>query len=117
MLKKHFPPQMLKSPRLNPSVFEPYTFFLTNIKARYYTGLQVNRDPGVPIVYAGFALMTLGFMAAFFASHRRFWIRISKENNKVRISVAGTSNKNPVGMERESSRLVKDMKELLNHTE
>jgi cytochrome c biogenesis protein len=110
LLKEHFPPQMLKSPRLNASAFEPYTFFLTGATTRYYTGLQVNRDPGVPIVYTGFLAMTIGFIAVFFTSHRRFWVRVSKEKDKVRVSVAGTSNKNPVGLEKELRRLVHDLK-------
>lgn len=34
---------------------------------KYYTGLEVKRDPGVKIVYAGFALLTLGFLIRYFA--------------------------------------------------
>ncbi|MEG6616736.1 cytochrome c biogenesis protein ResB [Peptococcaceae bacterium 1198_IL3148] len=34
---------------------------------QYYTGLEVKRDPGVKIVYVGFALMTMGFLIRYFA--------------------------------------------------
>lgn len=111
-LKDRFPPQMLKSPMLNPSAFAPYTFFLKELKMRYYTGLQVNRDPGVSVVWIGCFLMIIGFIVAFFTSHRRVWIRVLKTKNGVRISVAGTANKNPVGLQREVEHLTRDLKEL-----
>jgi cytochrome c biogenesis protein len=34
---------------------------------RYYTGLEVKQDPGVKIVYVGFALITIGFLIRYFA--------------------------------------------------
>ena len=109
-LKDRFPPQMLKSPMLNPSAFAPYTFFLKELKMRYYTGLQVNRDPGVSVVWIGCFLMIIGFIVAFFTSHRRVWIRVLKTKKGVRISVAGTASKNPVGLERELRQLTSNLK-------
>ncbi|MFC1884436.1 cytochrome c biogenesis protein ResB [Thermodesulfobacteriota bacterium] len=111
ILKKRFPPEMLKSPALNPSAFKPYTFFMTGMKMRNLTKLQVNMDPGVPVVWVGFVGMILGFMVTFFTSHRRIWVRISKDGDMVRISAAGTANKNLIGLNREIGRLITDLKD------
>jgi len=109
-LRKRFPEAMLKSPALNPSIFKPYTFHLEKVETRFYTGLQVNKDPGVSVVWAGCFLMIAGFMVAFFTSHRRIWIRVAGEKGGARVSVAGTSSKNPVGLEREIGHLTLKLK-------
>lgn len=112
IIRKRLPGPMLQSPKFDPSAFRPYTFSLEGLETAYYTGLQVNRDPGVPIVWAGFFLIIAGFFVAFFTSHRRIWIRLSKEGQAVSISVAGTSNQNPVGLERELLHLTDDLRKL-----
>lgn len=109
-LKKRFPARMLASPKLDPSSFEPYTFYLDTMESRYYTGLQVNRDPGVPLVLAGFFMIMIGLMATFFMSHKRIWIRVSGEGDKTGIAVLGRSSKNPFGMERELDRIMYNLK-------
>lgn len=114
-LQKRFPDAMLKSPALNPSLFEPYTFHLDKLETRFYTGLQVNKDPGVSVVWAGCFLMILGFMVAFFSSHRKIWIRVTREKRGTRVSVAGSSSKNPVGLERELGHLAMKLKAHVGH--
>jgi cytochrome c biogenesis protein len=111
MLRKKFPPAMFDSPILNPSSFKPYTFFLDGIESRYYTGLQVNRDPGVPLVWLGFFLIVCGLFVTFFVSHRRVWVRLTQGGAQVRISVAGTANKNPVGLEKELDQLTRKLRQ------
>ena len=100
-------------PKLNPSAFEPYTFRLEEVESRYYTGLQVNRDPGVPYVWAGFFLIVGGLFAAFFTSHRRVWIRIQADEDGTLVRVAGRSNKNAVGAEREITQLTSRLRDHL----
>lgn len=69
---------------------------------KYFTGLQVTKDPGVGTVYTAFTLMILGCLITFFMSHRQVCVEIS-ESGEVR--VAGVSNKNPLGLERQVEQL------------
>jgi cytochrome c biogenesis protein len=72
---------------------------------RYYTGLQVSKDPGVRVVYAGFILMIVGIYITFFMSHQQVCIEVASRGNKSRISVGGISNKNKLGMQKKVTKL------------
>ena len=109
MVMKRLPAPMAKSPKFNPSSFKPYTFSLKGIQTKYYTGLQVNKDPGVSTVWAGCFFIIAGLFVSFFMSHQRIWVRVEKTRRGTRISVAGTASKNPVGLEREIASLVHRM--------
>ena len=110
LIKKRFPEMFEKFPKFNPSAYKPYTFQLDDIESKNYTGLQVNRDPGVPLVYTGFFLIMVGLFITFFTSHRRVWVKIEEDAHLIKIGVAGRANKNPVGMERELDRLISGLK-------
>ncbi len=109
-IKRQFPGIFERFPKLNPSAFRPYTFFLEGIESKYYTGLQVSKDPGVPVVWTGFIMIIGGLFITFFASHRRLWIRVIPVGDKSKVTVAGMANRNPVGLEREIQELLADMK-------
>lgn len=116
-VKKRLPQEMLRSPKFNPAAFAPYKFYLDSVESGYATGLQVSRDPGVPIVWIGCFLMVGGFFVTFFMSHRKIWVRVSNDKSGSKISVAGTASKNPVGLERELSQLTGNLKALFRETE
>jgi len=109
-LQKRFPGMMEHNPRLNPSAFAPYTFYLEDLPSNYYTGLQVNQDPGVPFVWAGFFIIVIGLFATFFWSHQRIWVRVSFGKQGGELRVAGTASKNPVALERELDRLAQTIR-------
>jgi cytochrome c biogenesis protein len=69
---------------------------------KFYTGLQVTRDPGVGTVYTAFILMILGCLITFFMSHRQVYVEISGTGE---VRVAGLANKNPLGLERQVEAL------------
>ncbi|MBI4202922.1 MAG: cytochrome c biogenesis protein ResB [Chloroflexi bacterium] len=46
-----------------------YTF----LRERPFTGLQVARDPALPLVWVAFTLMTVGMAMVFYFPHRRLW--------------------------------------------
>lgn len=62
---------------------------------KYYTGLQVAKDPGVWVVWLGCTLMVVGILMAFFMSHKRIWIRVAAG----RVTLGGTASKNPAGFQ------------------
>jgi cytochrome c biogenesis protein len=63
---------------------------------KFYTGLQVAKDPGVWVVWLGCTLMVVGIIMAFFMSHKRIWIRIAPNG---RVVVAGSASKNQSAFE------------------
>ena len=73
---------------------------------RFYTGLQVAKDPGVWVVYSGFILMIIGCYITFFMSHQQICIEIADSGKKRQIIVAGTTNKNKTGMQTKIDRIV-----------
>jgi len=77
----------------------------------YYTGLQVTRDPGVWVVYLGFMFMILGCMITFFMSHQRICVEVIKKGKNNKIMVAGTANKNKLGMQNKILKLFNKLSE------
>ncbi len=74
-------------------------FSVADYDHRYFTGLQVTSDPGVLVVYSGFVMMIIGCFITFFMSHRRLCVEVKKNGNKTQVMVAGTANKNKLGMQ------------------
>lgn len=66
---------------------------------KYYTGLQVTKDPGVWLVYTGFILIIIGCYVTFFMSHQKLCIEMVREGDGTRIFISGTTNKNKISME------------------
>lgn len=65
---------------------------------RYYTGLQVTRDPGVGLVYSGFILMIAGCFVTFYLSHQQVCIVIEQLRKNSRVTFAGIANRNQLAM-------------------
>ena len=112
-IKGDIPGLFKKVPKFNPGLFKPYYFKLKKIESKYYTGLQLSRDPGVSIVAVGSFLIIIGFLITFFSSHKRFWVRVDEQEGKSRISIAASSNRDPVGLERETGNLVRHLKRMI----
>jgi len=69
---------------------------------KFFTGLQVAKDPGVWVVWLGCALMVVGICMAFFMSHKRIWMRVGNG----RVTMGGGASKNPAGFEMAFRELV-----------
>jgi cytochrome c biogenesis protein len=63
---------------------------LTEISDDFYTGLEVSHDPGVWVVWTGFALILFGLYINFFMYHRRIYVVRTDDG----ILVAGASLRN-----------------------
>ena len=73
-----------------------YRISLAGIKEKYMTGLQVKKDPGVPLVWLGCAGLILGIFVAFWVPHRRMWLYVGRKENGTEVILAGQSNKNKI---------------------
>ncbi|MCK5348851.1 MAG: cytochrome c biogenesis protein ResB, partial [Desulfobacula sp.] len=66
-----------------------FAFVVKEFEQKYYTGLQVTKDPGVWYVYSGFILMIIGCWITFFMSHRSYFVEIKKnKTNNSEISIS-----------------------------
>jgi cytochrome c biogenesis protein len=108
-IKEANPGVLAQVPLMNPGLFSPYLFSMQKKGERFYTVLQATRDPGVPLVAGGALLMIVGLMVTFFFSHRRFRIVLEEKKGKSRIGLAGSSNRDPVGLENEMNQLLKEI--------
>ena len=70
------------------------------------TGLQIKADPGVPIVYSGFALLMIGVVMSYF-SHSQIWA-LENDND---FYFGGKTNRAQVSFEREMLNLIDHLAE------
>ena len=78
---------------------------------RYYTGLQITRDPGVWLVYSGFILMIAGCFVTFYMAHQQVGIVIETLAENSRVTVTGISNRNKLAMKNTIDRLIERITE------
>ncbi|HVN95994.1 MAG TPA: cytochrome c biogenesis protein ResB [Syntrophorhabdaceae bacterium] len=88
--------QKMKAQLLNGVAIE-----LEKIKQEPFTVLEVVRDPGVYLVWMGFALLIVGLFVNFFGYYRRIYVARIKDG----IVVAGYAAKNREAFEKEFERL------------
>jgi cytochrome c biogenesis protein len=72
----------------------------TPMPERYYTGLQVTRDPGVGTVYVAFAVMIIGCLVTFFMSHQQVCVAVRPRRGGSQVVVYGITNRNKMAMQR-----------------
>jgi cytochrome c biogenesis protein len=64
-----------------------YTF----VRESRFTGLQIVKDPGLPLVWGGSAVVVIGAMVVLMFPHRRLWVRVERdeqERTTVRLAAA-----------------------------
>jgi cytochrome c biogenesis protein len=84
---------------------------------RFYTGLQVVKDPGVWVVYTGFILMIIGCYITFFMSHQQICLELMADGRTTRVTVAGTANKNKTGMQTRIARIAAELGRMAHDAE
>jgi cytochrome c biogenesis protein len=78
----------------------------------YFTGLQVKKDPGVPVVYTGFLLIIAGIYITFFLSHRKYCVSLSGAGDKTMVTVYCKANKNQPAARKAADALIKRLTRL-----
>ncbi|MDA8122398.1 MAG: cytochrome c biogenesis protein ResB [Deltaproteobacteria bacterium] len=90
---------------------DPYYFSFRGLSQAFYTGLQVAKDPGVNVVWAGCALMVIGIIIAFFTSHQRVWVRLTPSpDGRVDVVLAGAATRNRLAFEKKFEKIQDDLK-------
>ena len=89
----------------------PYQFTIKEIEPKYYSGLQVTKDPGVWVVWTGCFLMMAGFYLTFFLSHRRIWVRLTEKGGETWVEIAGSSHRDRAGFEKEFEKMIQALRE------
>ncbi|MBI5752283.1 MAG: cytochrome c biogenesis protein ResB [Hydrogenophilales bacterium] len=69
----------------------PMLFALTAFTPKMYTGLQVARDPGSPMVWTGSALLMLGLIGIMYFRERRVWVSLLQNNGRTLVEACGTA--------------------------
>jgi len=95
-------------PEINAQRGDELIFGYAGSNAKMYTGLQVAKDPGVWVVWLGCALMVAGLCIAFFMSHKRVWIVVTKG----RARMYGNASKNQAAFAMQFDDLSGKLKEL-----
>ncbi len=91
----------------------PFAFVVKEFEQKFYTGLQVTKDPGIWYVYSGFILMIIGCWITFFMSHQSYFMEVEKiDDTRSKISISGTTNRNPQGMKFKIKKIVTKLKDM-----
>lgn len=108
------PGLLMEIPLFNPGLFKPYVFSLTRLEQPYFTGLHIVRDPSLPFVAAGAALLIVGLLTIFLLPYQRFWVRMEQAETKILISIAGGSSRNQATFDSRLARLITKIQENLS---
>jgi cytochrome c biogenesis protein len=79
-----------------------YQLKLVDVELFNMTGLRLQKDLGIPIVYSGCGVVIWGLVLCFYFQHRRVWARL--EDGVLHISA--NTNKNWVAMNKEFNRAI-----------
>jgi cytochrome c biogenesis protein len=83
----------------------PMAFLLKDFKQVQASVFQVARAPGQSIVYLGCALLILGIFAMLYVRDRRLWVWLSPQGDGAQASVALSSNRKTMDVDREFDQL------------
>jgi cytochrome c biogenesis protein len=86
-----------------------FSFTFKDFDSRYFTGIQVSRNPGVKVVWAGCILILIGFVLSLFFTHTRLWLRISDRKDGCEVKIAASANRNRKDFEEKLEKLIMEL--------
>ncbi len=98
------------NPRYDRERRGPVFFRIKSTAIRQYTGLDVAKDPGVPVVWLSWIVVMAGLYITFFVAHQRVWVRVDDDPASPAVLAAGTTSRNPVVFEKEFEGMVGEIR-------
>lgn len=86
----------------------PYVVRLVGMTAPEFTGLQITKDPGLPVVYGGFLFVVLGLLVHMYFKHKQLWVDVGESA----IIIAGRARNNPRAFAQEFDSLVREIERI-----
>ncbi len=87
-----------------------FVFILKDYHEVPYSGITAVREPGLPLVFAGFILICLGFLFPIVSSMGSYRVRISTGSRNTEITVEGAPGRLKVGFDASFKRFVETMR-------
>jgi len=75
------------------------------------TGLQIAKSPGMPVVYFGSIMLTIGIFMLFYIHYRRQWVWLRREEKGSRVLLAGMDGRKNMDFDREFVALEKALRQ------
>jgi len=107
--------RVIQALRMLPDMPWAFVPVLTDYEQKYYTGLQIAKDPGMDVVWFGSGFLVFGLCIMFYVAHRKVWIKVTDHGEGVALEVSGLSNRNPVAFEQEFDDLEKQIESAYQH--
>ena len=76
---------------------------LEHNETNWITGLSLNANNGIPVIFLGMIISTIGLIMSFMFWPRQIWIAINKKT----ISIGGISTKNKIAFQEELNNIIK----------
>jgi cytochrome c biogenesis protein len=87
-----------------------FVFVLKNYHEVPYSGITAVKEPGLPLVFAGFILICIGFLFPIVSSIGRYRVRISPGKESTKITVEGAPGRLKVGFDLSFKRFVEHIR-------
>lgn len=98
---------LVNRPDFHGNRVQNYQIRVLRTEQARFTGLQVKKDPGVWLVWAGFSVMVLCIGLTFYSSHKKLWVcaEPDKSGKGLIIAVAGRTSRNAAAFEEDFNDL------------
>jgi cytochrome c biogenesis protein len=87
-----------------------YAFELKDIRTAQYSGIQMSKDPGVNLIWAGCVLLMAGLFIAFYWPPRDIRFILKESNGKTEIIAAGRATKGKLSLESEFHKIMASLR-------